>query len=1144
MIDARVKVITRLRQRIAMLASTLLLAAGAAAADLSIPLVSAADSISVEQLETAINAVMAREGLSAETRNAIVDRLRDAQALLQNRESSESMAEAFANALETAPAETQALRLQLDQAADPQPSADSLGIGDDTPVDEIERLLSGKATEIAGADARLSEIDSQLKALEERPAAARQRINELRTTREEIASQIDAPPIPGESPLLSDARKLAAQLRLDARAAELTRLEKELASHAVRFELLRAQRDFAARNLARLRQESDVLQVVANERRQVAATQALQEAALAELAAAGSHPAIRELAEGNAELTRELPATAAETERVTQELREVEEQVRQIEQAYGRSVQRLEIGGVSQAIGRLFVEERRNLPQVSQYRAEVRARRKTLSQIGLAQVRIEEQRRDLTPIEASIESIIVEIDDGTLGDDELEDIREEVAQLFRQRRDLLNQVGATYTSYIRALGDLDVAQQALLDTADKYKEFLDRHLLWIPSASFFGPGDIRNLLPALAWTLSPASWNEAFLTALDTVQENMIVAILALIILLAVVLSRRPLAGKLREIDSKVGRISSDNIGLTLAALGITALRVLPLPLALAFASWPFSGGVAQTEFGAALSVALAAVSPFLYNTLLFRILCARNGILQVHFDWGSGRLPEIRRQLDRIIVIGIPIIFIASMTYNSPVPGYRESLGRVAFVVVMVLLSGIARPLLHPAKGVAASYYARYTTGWLHKLRWFWYWFAAGTPLALALTSISGYLYTSATLTRQLVDTFWLLLGIGVVNLVIRRWLALTRRKIAVQQALEKRELEASSDEENTTESELPAVEKKPLDLDAIDQQTRRLVNAILVFAGVLLGWGIWSDFLPALGILEQVSLWSRTIAVDGQEINAPVTLADLLLALVVLAVTTIAAKNLPGLMEITVLQRITLQPGSRYAINTLVRYVVVMIGVIAVLNTIGWDWSRIQWLVAALSVGLGFGLQEIVANFVSGLVILFERPIRVGDTVTVGQLTGKVTRVRIRATTITDWDRKEILVPNKAFITEQVINWTLSDPITRIVILVGVSYGSDVNLAHRVMEETLRGLPLVLDEPEPKVYFVGFGDSSLNFRLHVYSRDLEDRMPLTHAVHQAVLAALREHGIEIPFPQRDLHVKSVSPEVKALGKNNEDDN
>jgi potassium efflux system protein len=244
---------------------------------------------------------------------------------------------------------------------------------------------------------------------------------------------------------------------------------------------------------------------------------------------------------------------------------------------------------------------------------------------------------------------------------------------------------------------------------------------------------------------------------------------------------------------------------------------------------------------------------------------------------------------------------------------------------------------------------------------------------------------------------------------------------------------------------------------------------------------------------------------------------------------------------MEITVLQRMTLQPGSRYAINTLVRYVVIMIGTIAVLNIIGWDWSRIQWLVAALSVGLGFGLQEIVANFVSGLVILFERPVRVGDTVTVGQLTGKVSRVRIRATTITDWDRKEIIVPNKAFITEQVINWTLSDPITRIVIPVGISYSSDVNLAHRIMEDTLRSLPLVLDEPEPRVYFVGLGDSSLDFKLHVYSRELEDRMPLTDAVHKAILAALRKHGIEIPFPQRDLHVRSVNRDIGRLDLDNE---
>ena len=267
----------------------------------------------------------------------------------------------------------------------------------------------------------------------------------------------------------------------------------------------------------------------------------------------------------------------------------------------------------------------------------------------------------------------------------------------------------------------------------------------------------------------------------------------------------------------------------------------------------------------------------------------------------------------------------------------------------------------------------------------------------------------------------------------------------------------------------------------------------------------------------------------VDGVETTLPVTLADLVLALLVILVSLIAARNLPGFMEIALPQRLNVEPGSRYAINTLVRYFIIIIAVIAVLNIVGWDWSQIQWLVAALTVGLGFGLQEIVANFVSGLVILFERPVRVGDTVTVGQLSGTVSRIRIRATTITDWDRKEIIVPNKSFITEQVINWTLTDPITRIVIPVGVSYGSDVSEVHRVMEDTLPKVPLVLDEPAPKVYFSGFGDSSLDFKLHVYLRQLSDRMPLVHEVHNAIFKALRENGIEIPFPQRDLHIRST---------------
>jgi potassium efflux system protein len=278
------------------------------------------------------------------------------------------------------------------------------------------------------------------------------------------------------------------------------------------------------------------------------------------------------------------------------------------------------------------------------------------------------------------------------------------------------------------------------------------------------------------------------------------------------------------------------------------------------------------------------------------------------------------------------------------------------------------------------------------------------------------------------------------------------------------------------------------------------------MVFVGIIVGWGIWSDMLPALSILEQTSLWSQTIMVDGVATIVPVTLADLLLAFVVAGVALVASRNLPGLLEIAVFEQFDLARSSRYTISTLLGYLIIITAVISILGIIGWNWGRIQWLVAALSVGLGFGLQEIVANFIAGLIILFERPVRVGDTVTVGQLTGTVSRVRMRATTITDWDRKEIIVPNKSFITEQVINWTLNDAITRVVVPVKISYDSDVELATQVMEDTLHSMPLVLPEPPPKVYLMEFGDSSLDFNLHVYSKQLADRLPLMHAVHEKI--------------------------------------
>jgi potassium efflux system protein len=195
------------------------------------------------------------------------------------------------------------------------------------------------------------------------------------------------------------------------------------------------------------------------------------------------------------------------------------------------------------------------------------------------------------------------------------------------------------------------------------------------------------------------------------------------------------------------------------------------------------------------------------------------------------------------------------------------------------------------------------------------------------------------------------------------------------------------------------------------------------------------------------------------------------------------------------------------------------------------------VQWLVAAMGVGLGFGLKEIFANFFSGLILLFERPIRIGDTVTIDGLSGTVTKIRIRATTVTDWDNKEQLIPNQNFLVNPLINWTLSDPITRVVLNVGIAYGSDTERALQVMMDVVQANQDVLDEPPPTIFFIEFGESSLDFEVRVFVRDRIRRMPLRHDLHMAINKALAEAGIEIPFPQRDLHLRSIAPGIELKG-------
>jgi small-conductance mechanosensitive channel len=231
--------------------------------------------------------------------------------------------------------------------------------------------------------------------------------------------------------------------------------------------------------------------------------------------------------------------------------------------------------------------------------------------------------------------------------------------------------------------------------------------------------------------------------------------------------------------------------------------------------------------------------------------------------------------------------------------------------------------------------------------------------------------------------------------------------------------------------------------------------------------------------------------------------------------------------------LSKSNLDIGIRTTIGTLFRYLMIVIGLMVILQSAGIDMSTVTVLAGALGVGIGFGLQNITSNFISGLIILFERPIKVGDRIEVCDISGDVVNISMRATTIVTNDNISVIVPNSDFISSRVINWSHNDRNVRFSVEVGVSYKEDPEKIKDILLAVAQDNSAVLKHPEPDVIFTEFGDSSLNFNLRVWTTELIQKPDtLRSQIYFEIFKRFRENGVEIPFPQRDLHIKN--PELK----------
>ncbi|NNL84376.1 MAG: mechanosensitive ion channel, partial [Myxococcales bacterium] len=227
----------------------------------------------------------------------------------------------------------------------------------------------------------------------------------------------------------------------------------------------------------------------------------------------------------------------------------------------------------------------------------------------------------------------------------------------------------------------------------------------------------------------------------------------------------------------------------------------------------------------------------------------------------------------------------------------------------------------------------------------------------------------------------------------------------------------------------------------------------------------------------------------------------------------------------------RVELDRGIPNAISSTIHYAILLTGFYLAIAAAGVDLSRLTILIGALGVGIGFGLQNVVNNFVSGLILLYERPVQLGDAVEVGTVTGNIHRIGIRSSTVRTYQGAEVIVPNADLISNQVTNWTLTDRRRRMEVSVGVAYGSDPERVRQVLISVAKEHSKVDSDLAPVAIFQGFGDSALNFQLRAWVANMDDWLTTGSELHAGVAAALTEAGIEIPFPQRDLHVRSIDP-------------
>lgn len=804
---------------------------------------------------------------------------------------------------------------------------------------------------------------------------------------------------------------------------------------------------------------------------------------------------------------------------------------------YARDEQIIELEGSREIVAQVLHKRVESLSTIRIKQSTILRIKDELNQAVLSQILLTESLRKAT--HQSPDMLVNQLLSKNLQSTELnrQELEESILEIQSKYIEAAKELQNLYPGFISRLSELNSIYLQQQQQIQEYTQFLHNHLLWLPNVQAQSLLSIDALRASLEWFFSPQNYNGLFADINETIstqKAGIALWLLGIILLLSL---RQRFKQSLELSSAKIASIRTDSILYTLKAFGFTFLLTILVPFVFVGAASLFNDLHSPSEYTQRLinSLMNAGILTFILGGL--QQICRPGGLAEKHLHWSISTVNSLYKELKWAVPFGALLIIIIGLNTDSVGPSDRQLIGRLGFIALMAGLMILIYRLWSLKSDIMRMVNNQTNQRSWAQLHFIWFPLLLLIPVFLIWSTLSGYYYSSLVIAERLNLTAGLLLIIYMFRELLLRSLYLSERKLHFSERVKQQEILAAARQnsgENSPKqpSELPNIEEPEVNYDKLNNQVRQTVNLGYFLSLVTAIWFLWSDIFLALNLINDSTLpLLKSEVVDGVIQQVPLTLGDLIQGLTIGAVTLLVAKNLPGILEFTLLKYLPISNAARYAVSSLTQYIVAIIGFILIFRALGIEWSNIQWLVAALSVGLGFGLQEIVANFVSGIILLFEQPLRVGDIVTVDGVTGKVSKIRIRATTIVNWDRQELVIPNKQIITGQLINWSLSDPINRIKIDVGIAYGSDVRLAMNLILEAAQENSKVLKDPEPTVIFDSFGDNSLGLVLRGFSDDLESLIIIKSELRNAINDKLNEAGIVVAFPQRDVHLDTSSP-------------